>query len=548
MAKQPARQNRTYQMSRGGIRIGGGGEDAFNTVELTRPDSSWFDLTHDFKFTGNMGNLIPVMQMECYPGDRVSISNELLIRLQPMVAPAMQRLDASVHTFFVPHRIIWEDFERFLKGDAVAVPYIDFNNGDVVGTRMAGLADYVGIPYLDIPRSLRINALVFGAIQRIFFEYYRDQNLSVMTDNDKPVLTSGDNTAQKAMLNTIRKRAYNHDYFTSALPFTQKGTEALISFDFLDVPVLADPNFLTPVPPGTDAIFRTAGTTLGSATAVTGDLALAASDNPLLAAPLYADTSAMTGTGFSINEFRLALATQHWLERMAVGGTRMTEIIKAHFGVSSSDQRLDRPEYIGGMKTPVIISEVLQTSETAGTPQGNMSGHGLAASFTENDDDYYCEEHGYIISLFSMMPLATYAQGVERHLDWNARNARDEWYWPQFANLGEQAIRAREIYANIDNILQDADWGYTARFNELRYIPNRIAGNFRDNLAHYSATRLFASAPSLNEAFLTDVLADIAKLFAVTPTESEHELIVHVLNKVKANRLLPKYATPKLVG
>lgn len=544
---QRAKQSNTYHMSRGGIRIGGGNDNAFNSVELQRPDSSYFDLTHDFKFTANMGKLIPTMIMECYPGDSVKISNELLIRLQALVSPAMQRMDASIHTYFVPHRIIWEDFEKFLKGDTVTVPYIDFDNTDVTGAVMNGLADYIGVPAIDAPRTLRVNALPFAAVQRIFFEYYRDQNLSTMTDNDKPFALTGSNNAQKAMLNTIRQRAYNHDYFTSALPFTQKGTEALISFDFQDVPVGIDPDFLTPVPPGTDVIARTSHTALGSATAVTSDTAIFdATDN--IGQALFANTAALTGTGFSINEFRLALATQHWLERMAVGGTRMTEIIKAHFGVSSSDERLQRPEYIGGMRTPIVISEVLQTSESGTTPQGNMAGHGIAASYNNDNDGYYCEEHGYIISLFSVMPLATYSDGLQRYLDWNARNLRDEWYWPQFANLGEQAIRLREVYANVDNVDQDDDWGYTARFNELRYIPNRIAGRFKDNLSHYSATRMFNSAPALNEAFLTDVLADIAKMFAVTPDETQHELIVHALNKVDAIRLLPKYATPKLVG
>lgn len=545
---KPAKQSRTYTMSRGGIRIGGGSDDAFNSVELTRPDSSWFDLTHDHKLTGNMGTLMPSMIMECYPGDRVSTSNELLIRLQPLISPAMQRLDAYVHTFFIPHRIVWEDFEKFLKGDAVTLPYLDVDNSDVTDSRMEGILDYMGVPPIQAPRTLRINCICMAAYQRVFYEYYRDQNLSTMTDNDKPFALTGDNAGQKAMLKTLRKRAYNHDYFTSALPFTQKGTEQLISFDFQDVPVNIDPDFLTPVPPGTDVLARqSALSSLGSATAVTHDISYAEADAGIGQA-LFARTTALTGTGFSINEFRLALATQHWLERMAVGGTRMTEIIKAHFGVSSSDQRLDRPEYIGGMRTPVVISEVLQTSESATTPQGNMAGHGIAASFTGDDDAYYCEEHGYIISILSVMPLATYAQGLQRMLDWNARNERNEWYWPEFANLGEQAIRAREVYADVDNLDQDTDWGYTARFNELRYMPNRISGLFRTDLAHYSATRLFATPPTLNEAFLTDILADTGKMFAVIPTEAQHELIVHVLNKVNANRLLPKYATPKLVG
>lgn len=540
--KSPAKRD-YYRMSRGGIRIGGGGEEnAFNSVMLKKPDGSWFDLSHHVNLTGNMGKLIPVMNMECYPGDRVKINNELLIRLQPMIAPAMQRLDAYVHSFFIPWRIIWEDFEKFLKGDAIAVPYLD-----LVGTTTVkgSLPDYMGVPpmFNDL-NPVRVNALYFAAYQRTFFEYYRDQNLSAMTDNDKPWALNGNNATQIAMLLNLRNRAYNHDYFTSALPFTQKGTEATINFDFADVPVHANAGTLDPTGPFvawdlTDPVIANAA----MAAPVTPVGTIVATN------PLFAKTSALSGTSFTVNDFRLALATQHWLERMAVGGTRLTEIIRAHFGVESSDARLDRPEYIGGMKTPIVISEVLQTSETADTPQGNMTGHGIAASYNDDEDSYFCEEHGCIISILSIMPVATYAQGLPKHMDWSARNDRNEWYWPQFANLGEQAIKVREVWSvNTTAEAQEETWGYTGRFNELRYIPSRIAGDFRDTLSHWSAARIFTEQPSLNEEFLTNVLADTAKMFAVTPTEELHELIINVLNKVTAFRLLPKYATPQLVG
>lgn len=548
--KHRAGRDKHYTMSRGGIRMGGGDDNAFNSVQLERPDSSYFDLSSSHTLTGNHGKIIPINTIECYPGDRMKLSNEILLRYQPMIAPAMQRSDAFIHHFFVPHRIVWEDFENFLKGEAVTLPYITFNSGDfqaglgIVSGLGTGVHEYLGVPPLTSPRTMRVNALPFAGIQRVFFEYYRDQNLSSMTDNDKPFALSGDNTgAQKTMLLTLRKRAYNHDYFTSALPFTQKGTEAVIAFDFDDVPVrFQQSDFPTDFALAWDVTGDTSGVNPLGGVVTAG----VPTNEATIETLFFAKTSEITGAGFSINDFRLAMATQAWLERMAVGGTRYTEIIKAHFGVSSSDMRLDRPEYIGGMRTPVVISEVLQTSETNETPQGNMSGHGLAASFSDDDEEYYCEEHGYIISLLSVMPLARYTTGLRRDLDWTSRNERDEWYWPAFANLGEQAIKKREIYADTD--AGDEDWGYTARFNELRYQPSKISGNIKTDLSPYTAARIFSGLPSLNEAFLTNVLDDVKKMFTVEPTDDIHELIIDVLNKVDAIRLLPKYATPAKLG
>lgn len=537
--KNPGRrESNSYTMKRGGGILDSGSGDAFNEITLERPSGSWFDLTHRVTLTGNMGKLIPVMIMEVYPGDKVKIDNELLIRLQPMVAPAMQRLDATVHHFFTPDRILWQldAFEQFLRGEDIAVPFLELGAAD---TLPGSLADYLGIPQMTGVNILKVQATPFVAFQRVHYEYYRDQNLSIITDNDKPYCLNGDNAAQKSTLLAQKKRNYRNDYFTSALPFTQKGTAATVNLDFIDVPVKLDE------PSGGGAV------TVVTTDPVNDDFDVVRLESADIAGPdvLYAKTSNLSGTSFTINDFRLALATQHWLERMAVGGTRMTEIIRAHFGVTSSDQRLDRPEYIGGMKTPVIISEVLQTGETsAESPQGNMSGHGIAAAYQTEDAFYVVEEHGWILSILSVMPLATYANGIHRSLDWLARSARDEWYWPQFAALGEQAIANREIYSDLTQSQQEIDWGYTGRFNELRHLQSRIAGQLKTSLAHWTAARIFTNVPDLNDAFKTDVLADIAKMFVVEPSEDNHELIIDILNKVSAYRLLPKIPVPELKG
>lgn len=541
---KPAKSKKTYTMNRGGIMIGNEGQEDFNQVQLTKPDGSFFDLTHSVTMTGNIGKLMPVMVQECYPGEKYRIRQELLVRFQPMLAPAMQRFDGIIENFFVPARIIWEDFEKFMKGDAVTLPFLTLDAAD---TAIGTTADYIGIPQVTGANTLKVQATPFAAIQRIFHEYYRNQNLSTMTDDDKPFALTGDNAAQKAMLLTLRDRAYRHDYFTSALPFTQKGTEATIDFNFNDVPVAVQQQN----PPSGDTFAQWQSSQLPSATNV--NVGVPIEDNTGIPGGLdpnnlFAKTSALSGTAFTINDFRLALATQHWLERMAVGGTRYVEIIRAHFGVTTSDQRLQRPEFIGGMKTPVVISEVLQTSETSVTPQGYMSGHGIAAGFTSDDDNYYCEEHGWIISILSIVPKAVYVHGLERSLSWEARNTRDEWYWPQFANLGEQAIKNSEVFADTVTATQTGDWGYTGRFNELRYKQSRICGQLKSSMQFWTGARMFSALPPLSEAFITQMANDTNKLFIVDPDATNPELVIHILHDVAAFKLMPKYAVPELVG
>lgn len=530
---QAGHKSDKYTMQRGGMMIGNEGDNAFNSIELTRPNGSWFDLTHSLTLTKNMGQLVPTMCEEVYPGEKYKLGQELLVRFVPMLAPAMQRFDARVENFFVPNRILWPAFEQFMKGDAVTLPYMTLTTNE---TQNGSLADYLGIPHLTGANTLKVQALPFAAVQRIFFDYYRNQNLSAITDADKPILNDGDNTAT-AELRDIHIRAYQHDYFTSALPFTQKGTEATIDFNFTDVRVvLDDANYVVnETVPSTPVGFVVQ--TKGSPKVGTfGD-------------DLFAATSDLNGTSFTVNDFRLALAKQHWLERMAVGGTRYTEIIRAHFGVTPEDFRLDRPEYIGGMKTPVVISEVLQTSETSASPQGNMAGHAIGAGFNPDQDYYEVKEHGWIISILSVMPKATYTNGCRRQLLWNLRNLREEWYWPQFANLGEQAIKKAEIFANTVTATQDEDWGYTGRFNELRYIPNRACGQIRNgNLQFWTAARGFSGVPSLSEGFITGVQDDTAKLFYVEPDATNPEMIINILHKVQAYKLMPKYPTPEIQG
>lgn len=510
----------------------------FNSVKMTRPKRSAFDLSHDVKLSFNMGELVPVCCFEAVPGDSFNMSMESLIRFAPMVAPVMHRFDVTCHYFFVPNRIIWPGWSDFIMnqnnegqagvGNVPAFPFIDFDPTAFDGT-YERLGNYLGLPYAPTTGVTpeKVSALPFAAYQKIWFDYYRDQNLFVGAFDE---LDDGDNNAAfNSFLGVLRKRCWEHDYFTAALPFAQKGAGVTIPIaGFEDVPVGID-----------------AGTTIGSqqwpmvtppvnANVLNDD----DPDNIVPSQYLLAKTSNLDAQAATINDLRRAFRLQEWLEKNARGGTRYIENILAHFGVRSSDKRLQRPEYITGVKSPVVISEVLQTGESGTTPQGNMSGHGVGVT-SGRYGKYFCEEHGYIIGIMSVMPKTAYQQGIPRHF--LKYNDMLDYYWPTFAHLGEQEVLGKEVYAYEPAAYGDAPFGYVPRYAEYKFLPNRVAGEFALTLDYWHAGRIFANPPSLNNAFVES--DPTHRIFAVTdPTEDK--LFAHVLNKIRAIRPMPKFGTP----
>jgi hypothetical protein len=241
----------------------------------------------------------------------------------------------------------------------------------------------------------------------------------------------------------------------------------------------------------------------------------------------------------TINDLRRAFKLQEFLEKNARGGTRYIEQNKVQFGVNSSDARLQRPEYITGTKSPIVISEVLNTTGNEGAdalPQGNMAGHGIAVSGGE-PKSYYCEEHGYIIAIMSIMPKASYSQGIPKHF---LKKHPLEYYWPSFANIGEQEIQQQEIYAYENN--PETLFGYTPRYAEYKFMPNRIAGDFRTSLNFWTLNRQFATPPTLSQQFIECDPADTLRIFAVQ--DGTDPIWVQVVNKIQARRKMPVYGTP----
>jgi hypothetical protein len=502
------------------------GKNLFNSIKLQRPKKNVFDLTHDVKLSADMGNLTPILTLECVPGDKFELGCESLIRFAPMIAPVMHRMDVSMHYFFVPNRIVWSNWEKFITdaNSGLVQPFVGYSDSTYFDDKKKFM-DYMGVPPVPVGGSNQeINAIPLAAYQCIYNEYYRDQNL-IAPVNYK--LVDGNNDSNRPELMNLRKRAWEHDYFTASLPFAQKGQA-------VDIPLGEISG---------DVLVKTSGptTTLsGSPSSIT--VAAGLPTPPYAPNQLYAETDGLDLQPTTINDLRRAFRLQEWLEKNARGGTRYIENILTHFGVKSSDKRLQRPEYITGVKTPVVISEIVNTTgqvnqpgQTSGLPQGNMAGHGMSVS-SGRSGTYYCEEHGYIIGIMSVMPKTAYQQGIPKTF---LKNDTLDYFWPSFANIGEQPVTVNELYAYTPNA--NNTFGYVPRYAEYKYMPSRVAGEFRTTLDYWHLGRKFASEPALNSAFVN---CDATKrIFAVNNTGTD-SLYCHVLNKIKAVRPMPKFGTP----
>jgi hypothetical protein len=511
-------------------------QNLFNSIQLNKPKKNVFDLTHDVKLSTNMGQLTPILTLECVPGDKFDLSCESLIRFAPMIAPVMHRMDVTMHYFFVPNRILWSNWEKFItehNSEHVA-PYMAYTNGDYTAMQKKFM-DYIGIPPVPVGGvSTNVSALPMAAYQCIYNEYYRDQNLQAPVDFK---LTDGNNNTDagdRERLTTLRQRAWEHDYFTASLPFAQKGAAVDIPLGQISGDTRVTWNQDVTVLPGYTDISspNLGGANFGIGNTIPENL----SSLPTNTSALIAKTSETSVDPSTINDLRRAFKLQEWLEKNARGGTRYIENILTHFGVRSSDKRLQRPEYITGVKSPVVVSEVLNTTgQDGGLPQGNMAGHGISVT-SGKSGSYYCEEHGYIIGIMSVMPKTAYQQGIPRTF---LKTDSLDYFWPTFANIGEQEVAKQELYAYTANA--NDTFGYVPRYAEYKYMPSRVAGEFRTTLNYWHLGRIFATEPSLNSDFIE--CDPTKRIFAVEDEETD-VLYCHVLNKIKAVRPMPKYGTP----
>lgn len=515
----------------------------FKKVAINAPPRNKFDLTHERKFSLRMGDLVPFFVADVLPGDSFRNTSEIAMRLAPMLAPVMHRVDVKIEFFFCPTRLVWNEWEPFITGgpdgtEQPVAPYFLMNQTNVTAGHFVqgSLADYMGLPVFpaDTPTFLEaipVSAIPFRMIQLIYNEYYRDQNLSDPVEFDKGSGLQANPSLTNIL--TLRKRSWEKDYFTSALPWAQRGPEVTI-------PLQGELEFDYKV-----ATTRDNGGNPSAVGPLASDGNEMVDDNGIGVVIDNIDSATMDATS-TINDLRRSVRLQEWLEKNARAGARYIEQIFSHFKVKSSDARLQRPEYLSGSRQPVIISEVLSTYQDPfdeGAPQANMAGRGFSAGSGAGFKRTF-EEHGYVIGLMSVLPRTAYQQGVPRHF---SRTTKFDYAWPEFAQLGEQEILRKEIMLAPQLFNNNETFGYTPRYSEYKYVPSTVHGAFRDSLAYWHMGRIFdpEQPVTLNSSFVT---ADpTTRIFAVDSEDPTIEqLYCHVLNRCDALRPLPYFGTPTL--
>lgn len=526
----------------------------FSEVPKIQRPRSVFDRSHAHKTTFNSGYLIPILVDEALPGDTFKMNASILARLSAPITPVMDNIFIDTFFFAVPNRLLWDNWQRF-NGEQdspgastdYVVPRLEAN--PATGFPEASVQDYMGVP-TKVTAPYGINAFPSRAYNLIWNEWFRDQNIqaSAVVDTDDGPDAYGD-------YEVLRKRGKRHDYFTSCLPWPQKGDAVEIPLGST-APVFGDGNSVgwtdgtnfvgtaqdnsNKIAGATEALDEALGHALIQGSALADDKAIGvvrSTDGH--ESGLIADLSQATAA--TINTFRLAFQTQKMLERDARGGTRYTEIIRSHFGVISPDFRLQRPEFLGGGTQRVGLHQVPQTSETGTTPQANLAAFGIAQG-NRNSFSKSFTEHCTIIGLVCARADLTYQQGLNRM--W-LRSTRYDYYWPAFAHLGEQPVTSIEIYS--DGTGGDGDvFGYQERWSEYRYKPSIITGNFRsnatDSLDVWHLSQDFESRPLLNNSFIKEN-PPLNRVLAV----EGHQFYCDIHFNYICARPMPTYSVPGMI-